>query len=387
MTKPCAMRLNNWVMSASSVKWVQLGEYIEPCDKRNSEGKYTLDDVRGISIQKKLIFTKADMQGVSLTPYKLLQPREFSYVTVTSRNGGKISLAINDTENTYIVSSSYENFRCKDVSKLLPEYLFLLLSRSEFDRYSRFNSWGSARETFDWSEFCRTEIPLPSIDVQQELVDTYNGLKALAEQNEALIEPLSKACEAFIVDCKTKYPEVELGEYIEEFDRRNSDNAIKLVKSVSVTKEFKETNAKVNKDELSGYKLVPPYHIAYVQTTKNEKCFANALNTSSDTYVVSQVDRVIFSRDPKVLDIRFLHLIFRSKEFDRYAIFNSWGSARETFDYSELCRTRIPLPPIEEQRSIADLYNCLEEAKKIASEAREKLKTLCPALVQRAANS
>jgi type I restriction enzyme S subunit len=230
-------------------------------------------------------------------------------------------------------------------------------------------------------------LPLPSIEVQQELVDTYNGLKALAEQNEALIEPLSKACEAFIVDCKTKYPKVELGEYIEEFDRRNSDNAIKLVKSVSVTKEFKETNAKVNKDELSGYKLVPPYHIAYVQTTKNEKCFANALNTSSDTYVVSQVDRVIFSRDPKVLDIRFLHLIFRSKEFDRYAIFNSWGSARETFDYSELCRTRIPLPPIEEQRSIADLYNCLEEAKKIASEAREKLKTLCPALVQRAANS
>ena len=381
------MRLNNWVMSASSVKWVQLGEYIEPCDKRNSEGKYTLDDVRGISIQKKLISTKADMQGVSLIPYKLLKPREFSYVTVTSRNGGKISLAINDTENTYIVSSSYENFRCKDVSKLLPEYLFLLLSRSEFDRYSRFNSWGSARETFDWSEFCRTEIPLPSIEVQQELVDTYNGLKALAEQNEALIEPLSKACEAFIIDCKTKYPEVELGGYIEEFDRRNSDNAIKLVKSVSVTKEFKETNAKVNKDELSGYKLVPPYHIAYVQTTKNEKCFANALNTSSDTYVVSQVDRVIFSRDPKVLDIRFLHLIFRSKEFDRYAIFNSWGSARETFDYSELCRTRIPLPPIEEQRSIADLYNCLEEAKKIASEAREKLKTLCPALVQRAANS
>ncbi len=373
-------------MSASSVKWVQLGEYIESCDERNSDGEYTLDDVRGISIQKKLIFTKADMQGVSLTPYKLLQPREFSYVTVTSRNGGKISLAINDTENTYIVSSSYENFRCKDVSKLLPEYLFLLLSRSEFDRYSRFNSWGSARETFDWSEFCCTEIPLPSIEVQQELVDTYNGLKALAEQNEALIEPLSKACEAFIVDCKTKYPIVELGEYIEEYDRRNSDNAIRLVKSVSVTKEFKETNAKVNKDELSGYKLVPPYHIAYVQTTKNEKCFANALNTSSDTYVVSQVDRVIFSKDPQVLDISYLHLIFRSKEFDRYAIFNSWGSARETFDWSELCRVKIPLPKIEVQQSIVNIYNCLEEAKKIVSEAREKLKTLCPALVQRAAN-
>lgn len=82
-----------------------------------------------------------------------------------------------------------------------------------------------------------------------------------------------------------------------------------------------------------------------------------------------------------------MHLILRSNEFDRYAIFNSWGSARETFDWSELCRVKIPLPPFEVQQSIVDLYKCLEEAKKIASEAREQLKTLCPALVQRAANS
>ena len=229
-------------MSASSVhtNWGKLGDYIELCDERNSEGRYTLDDVRGISIQKKLIDTKADMQGVSLTPYKLLKPREFSYVTVTSRNGGKISLAINDTSDTYIVSSSYENFRCRNTKELLPEYLFLLLSRSEFDRYSRFNSWGSARETFDWSEFCRTEIPLPSIEVQQELVDTYNGLKALAEQNEALIEPLSKACEAFIVDCKTKYLEVELGGYIEPCEERNSDGKYTLndVRGISIQKKL-----------------------------------------------------------------------------------------------------------------------------------------------------
>ena len=374
-------------MSANSVNWVRLGDYIEPCDERNSEGKYTLDDVRGISIQKNLILTKADMKDVSLSPYKLLKPREFSYVTVTSRNGGKISLAINDTNETYIVSSSYINYKCKDYNILLPEYLFLLLSRGEFDRYSRFNSWGSARETFDWSEMCRIEIPLPSIEVQKELVATYNGLKSLAEQNEALIEPLTKACEAMVVDCKNKYPEVTLGEYIEELDIRNSDNKIKLVKSVSVTKEFKDTNAKVNKEELRGYKLVPPSHIAYVQTTKNEKCFANALNTTEDTYVVSQVDRVVKSKDNDVLNIGFLHLILRTKEFDRYAIFNSWGSARETFDWNELCRVKIPLPPPEVQQSVVSLYTCLEEAKKIASEAREQLKTICPALVQKAANS
>ena len=66
-------------MSANdNVKWVRLGDYIELCDERNSESKYTLEDVRGISIQKKLIPTKADMKDVSLTPYKLLKPYEFS---------------------------------------------------------------------------------------------------------------------------------------------------------------------------------------------------------------------------------------------------------------------------------------------------------------------
>ena len=76
----------------------------------------------------------------------------------------------------------------------------------------------------------------------------------------------------------------------------------------------------------------------------------------------------------------------KGEEFDRYSRFNSWGSARETFDWSELCRVRIPLPPPEVQQAIVDIYNCAEEAKKIANEAREKMKYLCSALVQRAIN-
>ena len=373
-------------MSVSSVKWVCLGEYIEPCDERNSEGIYTLDDVRGISIQKKLISTKADMQGVLLTPYKLLKPREFSYVTVTSRNGGKISLAINDTENTYIVSSSYENFRCKDVSILLPEYLFLLLSRSEFDRYSRFNSWGSARETFDWSELCRVEIPLPDIKVQQELVDTYNGLKALAEQNEALIEPLSKACEAFIVDCKTKYPEVELGEYIRQIDTRNSDLLYSETSLRGVTNEgiFDISKANTTGLDFTNYKIVGKGDFAYNPARIN---IGSIAYNKDATCIVSPMYCAFSIVDCSILYPEFLNLWFRRKEFQRSTLFYATGSVRDIFDYNLMCEVNIPLPPPEVQQSIVNIYNCLEEAKKIASEAREKLKTLCPALVQRAANS
>ena len=364
---------------------VLLGDYIELCDEINDKGIYGLDDAMGMTITKEIIPTKADLKNSDLSKFWVVKPKEFVYNPRT--HGKKIGLGYNNSEKSIIISWNNIAFRVKDRTKLNPDYLYILFSREEWDRNACYRSWGSSTEVFSWIELSLMEIPLPDIDTQQELVDTYNGLKALAEQNEALIKPLSEACQAYIVDCKKKYPEVELGGYIEEYDVRNSDNKIKAVKSVSVTKEFKETNAKVNKEELQGYKLVPPNHLSYVQTTKNEKCFANALNTTNETYVVTQVNRVIRSKDESVLNISFLHLIFRGVEFDRYAIFNSWGSARETFDWSELCRVRIPLPPPEVQQAIVNLYNCAEEAKKIATEAREKMKTLCPALVQRAINS
>lgn len=160
-----------------------------------------------------------------------------------------------------------------------------------------------------------------------------------------------------------------------------------MVKSVSVFKEFRDTGAKVNKDELSKYKIVKPGMISYVQTTKNEKCFACCVNHFDEPIVVSAVNRVIYTKGPQVLDIDFLFLFFNRKEFDRYAIFNSWGSAREVFQLEDLKAVHIPLPPIDVQKAIVNLYNCADRAKKIASEARERLKTLCPALVQRAANS
>ena len=377
-------------MSASETKWVRLGEYIEQSDKRNSEGMYLLEDVTGISNEKSAIPTKADMKDVSLTPYKIFKPNEFSYVTVTSRNGGKISLALNNTSQTKIVSSSYVVFRSKDTDKLLPEYLFLMLNRSEFDRYSRFNSWGSARETFDWSEMERVQIPLPSIEVQCELVAIYNGLKTLAEQNEALIPRLSAACQAYIVDCRAKYPSGPLGKYIEQSDERNSEGMYLLedVTGISNEKSAIPTKADMKDVSLTPYKIFKPNEFSYVTvTSRNGGKISLALNNTSQTKIVSSSYVVFRSKDTDKLLPEYLFLMLNRSEFDRYARVNSWGSARETFDWSEMERVQIPLPPPNVQQAIVDVYHCMERAQYIASQAREKLKTLCPALVQRAAHS
>jgi len=182
----------------NNMKLEPIGKYLELCGDRNEDLYYGIDDVRGISIEKKLINTKADMMGVNLKPYYLLKPREFVFVTVTSRNGEKISLAINDTDKTYICSSSYIVFRSKDYKVLLPEYLMLYFSRSEFNRYARYNSWGSARETFDWSEMCEVKIPIPDISVQKAISEIYTVYNTRKKVNEQLKVQIKNICPILI---------------------------------------------------------------------------------------------------------------------------------------------------------------------------------------------
>lgn len=179
-------------------KLCSIGHHIELSENKNDDLNYGIEAVRGISIEKKLIDTKADMSGVSLKPYYLLKPEEFAFVSVTSRNGGRISLAINDTQETYICSSSYIVFRCKDKKELLPQYLMLFLSRDEFDRYARFNSWGSAREVFTFEDMKEVEIPIPDIEIQKSIVNIYNCYIERKRINEQLKAQIKDICPILI---------------------------------------------------------------------------------------------------------------------------------------------------------------------------------------------
>ena len=176
----------------------KIGKYIELVETKNDDLYYGINSVKGISIEKKFIETKANMEGVNLAPYYVVAPDEFAYVTVTSRNGGKISLAINDSLDYYICSSSYVVFKCKETNALDPKYLMLFLSRPEFDRYARFNSWGSARETFEWDDMCNVEIPIPDITIQKAIADIYKVYITRKQINEQLKEQIKNICPILI---------------------------------------------------------------------------------------------------------------------------------------------------------------------------------------------
>src|SRR5690554_8042726 len=225
----------------------KIGPYIREVDKRNADSKVTL--LRGVSTRKVLIESVANMTNVSLHNYKIAEKGQFVYVADTSRRGEKIAIALND-EETCIVSSIYTVFET-DQNYLLPEYLFIWFNRSEFDRYARFNSWGSARETFNWDDLCNVEIPIPDIHEQRKYVALYKGLLTNQKVYENSLEDLQLICDTYIEDLIKKEEPKLLGNYIEKLDERNEDDAIDAVIGISERKEFREPSGKVNKKNLT----------------------------------------------------------------------------------------------------------------------------------------
>ncbi len=359
----------------------KLGLYIEPSDLRNSEGVYDRTAVVGLSTAKQIIETKANLDGVSMTSYKLLPPRHFAYVPDTSRRGEKMSLGYNTTEETFLVSSISVVFRVSDTANLNSDYLYMYFNRPEFDRYARFNSWGSAREAFSWDDMCDISIDLPPLPVQEKVVAVYNAMLANQRAYESGLEDLKLTCDAYVERLRRELPHTAIGEYIKRYDVRNSDNSIKNVMGISVYKQFRIPTSKVNTNQLSSYKIVKPRQIGFVQTTHNEKVFAYAFNNTTDDIVISSVNEV-FSCDEAYLFPEYLAMFFNRTEFDRYARYHSWGSARETFTWSDLIEVKIPIPKIGVQKSIVNIYNAYLTRREINEKMKAQIKDICPILIK-----
>ena len=365
---------------------VELGTLLERLDNRNSTGKFGLSDIRGVSNTKRFSDTRANLENRSLDKFLVVHPHDFVFNRRTNRHGERLCVAFNASTSTYILTEDYVAFRIKPekVKELSPYFLYLYFLRDEFDRYVRSNSWGSATEFFNWDDMCRVKIPLPPIEVQRAYVDAYKGLTALIEENEALLNSLEATAQACVAECREKWPMVSLGAYLQETNIRNTDGSIEDVRGISTAKRFREPNSRVDRTKLHNYKIVRPHQFAYVPTTDTWRCLAVCLSSFKHSIVVSPIYITFKIKNEKQLLPEYLQLYFQRSEIDRYARFNSWGSARENFNWDDMCRVKIPLPPIEVQRAIVALYHCAEEARKIAEEAKAQLALACPAMIQQA---
>ena len=362
------------------LKKYKLGEYIERSTANNHSLKYKEDLIVGVTSDGVFSSPKGNVDGVNLKPYKIVNNGDFVY-NPSRFDLGSIAYR---TEGLCIVSHLYQIFHLNDKGKekIDPIWLFIYLRRDEFKREITFRNFGSQRPEFNFNDLSDIELPLPSIEQQRKYVQVYLALQNNLAAYQSKVDELKLVCDGYIEELRRQLPSRRIGEYIVESNTKNSDNRIKEVRSVSVTKEFKLTNAKVNKNELRNYLVVRPKEIAFVQTTGNEKVLAFAYNDQEYPVVVSSVDKVFKSKDENILDLQFLSLYLSRKEFDRFARFNSWGSAREVFTMDDMNDVAIPIPDISVQREIVNIHKCYIERQRIAEALKEQLNRLCPILIK-----
>ena len=178
---------------------------------------------------------------------------------------------------------------------------------------------------------------------------------------------------------KTDYK--RLGDYIREVDVRNRDLKVTKLLGVSISKEFIPSIANTIGTDMSTYKIVTPNQFAYGPvTSRNGDKVSIALLSGNDMAIISQAYTVFEVIDDNRLLPEYLMMWFRRPEFDRYARFHSHGSAREIFDWDEMCDVILPIPPIERQREIVSEYETLsrriELNNKMISRLEETAQTL-----------
>lgn len=172
-----------------------------------------------------------------------------------------------------------------------------------------------------------------------------------------------------------------LGNYIQEINNRDRNKTVDLLLGVSIQKKFIPSIANTIGTDMSTYKIVKQNQFAYGPvTSRNGDKISIALLEDYDEAIISQAYIPFEVKDKNALDPEYLMMWFRRPEFDRYARFKSHGSAREIFDWDEMCNTLLPVPHIDKQREIVKEYNTIQNRINLNQQLIQKLEETAQAI-------
>ena len=171
-------------------------DIIEEVEERNTDLRYGLDDIIGVTIEKGLIPTVANLAQTSLEKFYIVKPETFVYNPRT--HGVRLGMGFNNTTNIYITSWNNVAFRIKKEAQniVIPYYLWLFFCRPIWDRLTNFLAWGSSTIVFAWKDFLNIDIVLPSIEYQREIVSEYETLSNRIRLNNQMIQNLEATAQA-----------------------------------------------------------------------------------------------------------------------------------------------------------------------------------------------
>ncbi len=359
-------------------EYIRLGDFIERSTINNKYEKYGTELISGVNNEGVFTSPKGNPEGVNLKPYKIVNNGAFVY-NPSRLDLGSIAYR---TEGMCIVSHLYIVFYLNEEGKkrIDPLYLFMYIRRQEFYREVRFRNFGSQRPEFNFNDMSEIKMPLPPIDIQKKYVAIYKAMLANQQSYERGLEDLKLVCDAYIEDLRRKMPVEPIGKYLKQCDEKNTDLSITLAQGVDVNMQF--IPAKREAVDKESTRIVRTGQFAFNKVVKsNGTKLPIALRRGADC-IISGSYQVFEVADKEHLLSEYLMLWIARPETQRHCGFNAWGSTRDVFPFEELCKLEFPIPDIEIQQDIVNIYQAYIMRKEINEQLKTQIKNICPILIR-----
>lgn len=356
---------------------IKLGKLISVVDERNT---YGIKDFYGININKEFMPTVADTEGLNESNYKVVRKNRFVFSGMQTGRDECIRISMYLEEKPIIVSPAYITFEIKATDVVLPTYFFMLFLSKERDRLGWFYSDSSIRSNLDWDRFCDIEIELPDLPTQQKYVDIYNAMVANQQSYERGLDDLKLVCDGYIEDLRRQMPCEKIAPYISPCNEKNDDNEVKLFQGVTVDHVFTDPK-RIAEDSENGC-IVRNGQFAFNKVMKAHNTKLPIALREGPACVVSSSYQVFEICDKKKLLPNYLLLWMNRDETQRYAGFISFGTTRDIFSFEDMGEISIPIPDINIQQDIIDVFHVYKKRSKINEKLKAQIKNICPILIR-----
>lgn len=361
---------------------LKIGDFVEVYSEACNIPNLTVNDVSGVNRDKEF-FEPSKQVGADTSKYKVVPPDYFACNLMHVGRDVVLPVAINHSGKNKYVSPAYTVFRISDESIILKEYFFLWLNSEEKDRYFWFHTDSSVRDGMGWDVFCDVEIDVPPIDIQRKYVNVYRGLQGNYNTLISGQEDFTLVCNMLMKLQDEKVTSYPIGELIHIVDERNQEGKPYEFYGINKDKTFMQTVATTNGLDATNYKVLCKDRFVFsgMQTGRDE-CIRIGCFEEDTPVLVSPAYTTFEVNDRKQLVPEFLFIWFLNPEMDRYGWFLSDGSVRSNLDWERFADIKIPVPSIERQQEIVDIYHAATKRKKLASRVSDLQKRICPILVK-----
>jgi type I restriction enzyme, S subunit len=359
----------------------RIGDCIKIVDEKNKE--LAVKKLLGVNRTKNFMPSVANSTDLDLSKYKIVRKDRFACNLMHVGRDEVFPVSLYTDDLPAIVSPAYITFEVSDPHSILPEYLMMLFQREEFDRFTWFVSDSSIRGGLEWERFCDVMIPLPSsLEDQRHSCDLYSSLLKNHQSYSKSVSDLQLICDSFMQDLTISNSPVLLGPLVEQSNETNYGLGLDKVRGVSISKTLIRPKANMTDVDLTDYKLLKKSEFVFnPNTARMGEKIPIALNTEED-FLVSKIYPVFRIRPEIELLPEFLLLWFKRPAFDRYARFHSWGSARETFNWEDMCNVKLPKPDLHVQKSIVAIHEVLESRKSVNIKIKNMIAPIAPVLIK-----